>query len=120
MFFFKEFFGFFFAFFRREKERRKKRPTFFFPFHLKKKKKTFKLQQVPFWLILKFTGLLRVPSDEEIVGLDHSYHGGSAYPGGPEEAEDKSLKGPVPTSRDIASLKSELAELKAAVAKATA
>jgi len=72
---------------------------------------------VPFWLILKVTGLLRVPSDEEIVGLDHSYHGGSAYPGGPEEAEDKSLKGPAPSAGDLASLKSELASLKAAVAK---
>ena len=72
---------------------------------------------VPFWLLLKVTGLLRVPSDEEIVGLDHSYHGGSAYPGGPEEAEDKSLKGPAPSAGDLASLKSELASLKAAVAK---
>ena len=85
-----------------------------------KKKNVEKKQQVPFWLILKVTGLLRVPSDEEIVGLDHSYHGGSAYPGGPEEAEDKSLKGPVPTSRDLAAIKSELAELKAAVAKSSA
>jgi Amt family ammonium transporter len=84
------------------------------------KKNVKKKHQVPFWLILKVTGLLRVPSDEEIVGLDHSYHGGSAYPGGPEEAEDKSLKGPVPTSRDLAAIKSELAELKAAVAKSSA
>ena len=84
------------------------------------KKNVEKKQQVPFWLILKVTGLLRVPSDEEIVGLDHSYHGGSAYPGGPEEAEDKSLKGPVPTSRDLAAIKSELAELKASVAKSSA
>ena len=63
------------------------------------------------------TGFLRVPSDEEIVGLDHSYHGGSAYPGGPEEAEDKSLKGPGVGAGDLASLKSELASLKATVAK---
>ena len=58
----------------------------------KNKNLSLSLSQVPFWLVLKVTGLLRVPSDEEIVGLDHSYHGGSAYPGGPEEAEDKSLK----------------------------
>lgn len=73
---------------------------------------------IPFWLILKATGFLRVPSDEEIVGLDHSYHGGSAYPGGPEEAEDKSLKGPGGAGAgDLASLKAEIAQLKAAVAK---
>ena len=75
---------------------------------------------VPFWLILKATGFLRVPSDEEIVGLDHSYHGGSAYPGGPEEAEDKSLKAPAGagvTASDLAGLKQELASLKAQVAK---
>ena len=103
----------------RKKNPKKQKTNFSFPTSFKKKNEK-KNHQIPFWLILKFTGLLRVPSDEEIVGLDHSYHGGSAYPGGPEEAEDKSLKGPVPTARDIASLKSELAELKAAVSKAAA
>jgi len=77
----------------------------------------------PFWFILKKMGLLRVPSDEEIVGLDHSYHGGSAYPGGPEEAEDASLKaggGGGASGKELAAIKSELASLRAAVTKATA
>ena len=80
----------------------------------------------PFWFILKKLGFLRVPSDEEIVGLDHSYHGGSAYPGGPEELEDASLKagaagGPGGVGgKELAGIKAELAALKAAVAKATA
>ena len=80
----------------------------------------------PFWFILKSLGFLRVPSDEEIVGLDHSYHGGSAYPGGPEELEDASLKagaagGPGGVGgKELAGIKAELAALKAAVAKATA
>jgi ammonium transporter, Amt family len=75
---------------------------------------------VPFWFILKKLGFLRVPSDEEIVGLDHSYHGGSAYPGGPEEAEDASLKaggGAGAGGKELAGLKAELAALKATVGK---
>ena len=80
----------------------------------------------PFWFILHKLGFLRVPSDEEIVGLDHSYHGGSAYPGGPEEAEDASLKagaaggGAAPSGKELAAIKSEIASLRAAVTKATA
>ena len=72
----------------------------------------------PFWFILKKLGFLRVPSDEEIVGLDHSYHGGSAYPGGPEELEDPSTKaGGGGGGKELAGIKAELAALKAAVAK---
>lgn len=48
---------------------------------------------IPFWLILNAMGHFRVPANVETVGLDDSYHGGSAYPGGPEEETDKSLRG---------------------------
>ena len=48
---------------------------------------------VPFWLILNAMGHFRVPANVETIGLDDSYHGGSAYPGGPEEETDKSLRG---------------------------
>ena len=48
---------------------------------------------IPFWLILNALGHFRVPANVETVGLDDSYHGGSAYPGGPEEETDKSLRG---------------------------
>ena len=47
---------------------------------------------IPFWFILKVCGMFRVPAAVEEAGLDHSYHGGSAYPGGPEEMTDKSLR----------------------------
>lgn len=43
---------------------------------------------IPFWLLLKYTGLLRATADEEALGLDSSHHGGSAYAGGMED--DKS------------------------------
>ena len=36
---------------------------------------------IPFWFILKLLGFLRVPAEEETLGLDESYHGGHAYPG---------------------------------------
>ena len=36
---------------------------------------------IPFWFILKLLGILRVPAEEETLGLDESYHGGHAYPG---------------------------------------
>lgn len=45
---------------------------------------------IPFWLILKVCGLLRVPANEETLGLDDSYHGGSAYPGQQHDEFDKS------------------------------
>ena len=46
---------------------------------------------LPFWFLLKFIGLLRVPANEETVGLDASYHGGTAYPGhGADDFLDKS------------------------------
>ena len=41
---------------------------------------------IPFWLLLKWVGHLRVPVEEELAGIDHSYHGGTAYP-----AEDLQL-----------------------------
>ncbi len=43
---------------------------------------------IPFWLLLKYTGLLRATADEEALGLDSSHHGGSAYVGGDD---DKSM-----------------------------
>ena len=45
---------------------------------------------IPFWYLLKLMGHLRVPANEETVGLDDSYHGGTAYPGGGDEFLDKS------------------------------
>lgn len=46
---------------------------------------------LPFWVLLKFLGLFRVPANEETVGLDASYHGGTAYPGhGADDFLDKS------------------------------
>ncbi len=46
---------------------------------------------IPFWLLLKAIGLFRVPANEETVGLDESYHGGTAYPGhGADDFLDKS------------------------------
>ena len=45
---------------------------------------------IPFWFILKFLGLLRVPANEETIGLDDSYHGGTAYPAGGDDFLDKS------------------------------
>ncbi|CAN8068497.1 unnamed protein product [Agarophyton chilense] len=35
---------------------------------------------VPFFLVLKFTGILRISRDEELIGNDISKHGGVAYP----------------------------------------
>jgi len=47
---------------------------------------------IPFWLLLKKVGLFRVPANEETVGLDESYHGGTAYPGhGADDFLDKSV-----------------------------
>ena len=43
---------------------------------------------VPLWLLLKFTGLLRVDPAHETAGLDVSHHGGSAYPGADLESSD--------------------------------
>jgi Amt family ammonium transporter len=43
---------------------------------------------IPFWYVLKLTGLLRATADEEALGLDSSHHGGSAYTGTVDE--DKS------------------------------
>ena len=46
---------------------------------------------IPFWYLLKVCGLFRVPANEETVGLDESYHGGTAYPGhGADDFLDKS------------------------------
>lgn len=46
---------------------------------------------IPFWYLLKLVGLFRVPANEETVGLDASYHGGTAYPGhGADDFIDKS------------------------------
>lgn len=35
----------------------------------------------PFFMLLKRVGILRVPVDVEVMGLDVSYHGGTSYPG---------------------------------------
>lgn len=46
---------------------------------------------IPFFFLLKLCRLLRVPANEETVGLDDSYHGGTAYPGhGQDDFLDKS------------------------------
>lgn len=36
---------------------------------------------VPFFMLLRKVGILRVPAHAEVAGLDVSYHGGSSYPG---------------------------------------
>lgn len=36
---------------------------------------------VPFFLLLRKAGILRVPPEAEAAGLDVSYHGGGSYPG---------------------------------------
>ena len=49
---------------------------------------------VPFWFILKVLGILRVPAEEETLGLDESYHGGHAYPGHDVQGlDDHSMSG---------------------------
>ncbi len=49
---------------------------------------------LPFFYILKMLGHLRVPANEETIGLDESYHGGGAYPGhGIDSDFDKSHQG---------------------------
>ena len=49
---------------------------------------------IPFWYVLKFAGWFRVPANEETMGLDDSYHGGTAYPGhGHDDFLDKSSAG---------------------------
>lgn len=35
---------------------------------------------IPFFLMLKYFGLLRVSEEEERLGLDISHHNGAAYP----------------------------------------
>lgn len=83
---------------------------------------------IPFWFILKFAGLLRVPANEETVGLDDSYHGGSAYPGhGVDDYIDKSSAGAktngdsgtgVVSKEDVEQLRAEMNALKATLTKA--
>ena len=41
---------------------------------------------LPFFYILKVLGLFRVKPEDETIGLDESYHGGSAYPGLSEDS----------------------------------
>ncbi|KAK9811834.1 hypothetical protein WJX72_010981 [[Myrmecia] bisecta] len=47
----------------------------------------------PFFFIIKKLGLFRVSPEDETEGLDHSYHGGSAYVGGPEDTSHKGTYG---------------------------
>nr|ASG81411.1 ammonium transporter [Botryococcus braunii] len=72
----------------------------------------------PFWFILNKFGLMRVLPDDEVLGLDDSQHGGSAYPGGPEEASDRSLSAArtAPTLQQYQQLKTELEALKKTLA----
>lgn len=52
---------------------------------------------IPFFYILKKLHLFRVSPEDEALGLDASYHGGSAYPG---ESEDVAFSwGPSPLER---------------------
>jgi Amt family ammonium transporter len=44
---------------------------------------------LPFFFLLKKLGLFRVSPEDETEGLDHSYHGGSAYVGGPEDTSTR-------------------------------
>lgn len=46
---------------------------------------------VPFFLLMRVVKLLRVPEDEEIMGLDVSHHGGSAYNLGGDEMQKGGL-----------------------------
>ena len=41
---------------------------------------------LPFFFLLKVLGLFRVNPEDETIGLDESYHGGSAYPGLSEDS----------------------------------
>ena len=41
---------------------------------------------LPFFYLLKVLGMLRVKPEDETIGLDESYHGGSAYPGLSEDS----------------------------------
>jgi Amt family ammonium transporter len=85
---------------------------------------------VPFWFALKFLGWFRVPANEETMGLDDSYHGGTAYPGhGHDDFLDKSSAGNNKVNGDaemngagydkeeFAQLKAEVAALKSSIAK---
>lgn len=45
-----------------------------------------------FWLVLKYTGFLRVDAADEAAGLDVSHHGGSAYPADMEHGDAKGGK----------------------------
>lgn len=46
---------------------------------------------VPFFYLLKLLHFLRVPPEEETMGLDASYHGGHAYPGHNEDEKAEKL-----------------------------
>ena len=37
------------------------------------------MMMVPFWFALKLLGFLRVPAEQETLGLDESYHGEAVY-----------------------------------------
>lgn len=36
---------------------------------------------IPFFYLMRMVGMLRVPEDDELQGLDVSHHGGAAYRG---------------------------------------
>ncbi|KAK9862455.1 hypothetical protein WJX84_006465 [Apatococcus fuscideae] len=48
---------------------------------------------LPFFYLLKVLGLFRVNPEDETLGLDESYHGGSAYPGLSEDSSFHPEKG---------------------------
>ncbi|KAK9809380.1 hypothetical protein WJX73_010467 [Symbiochloris irregularis] len=80
---------------------------------------------LPFFFILKILGILRVPAEEETLGIDESYHGGHAYPGHGAEYDSSMSKSNGNANgksngnfgnndnSDLTSIKSELAELRA-------
>lgn len=47
---------------------------------------------IPFFILMRVTGLLRVDEAEERMGLDVSHHGGSAYEGDPDTGTAKGGK----------------------------
>jgi len=67
---------------------------------------------IPFFLVMKSLGLLRVSAEEEHEGLDVSHHGGSAYPKDMIRMEKGTIGDP--TSSEVMA---ELEALKAQVAK---
>ena len=68
-------------------------------------------QMVPFFLVLKVCGILRVKPEHEEAGLDKSFHLGSAYPEHDEQDQkvNESIKGG--NTGEMSNLKNRIAAL---------